>query len=157
MVNRVILIGHLGQDPEVRRLENGAMVAKLRLATNESYKDRSGEWQTLTEWHDVVTWRAQAERAESQLTKGAHVYIEGKLTHRSWQDKDGNNRRTTEVVSNYFRRLDKRDQAGGIGGMGASFPSAQDEAPAYSDAPAAPKPAAPANDAPPPADDDLPF
>ena len=105
MVNRVILIGNLGRDPEVRRLENGAVVAKFSVATNENYKDKSGEWQSQTEWHDVVVWRNLAERAESQLTKGAQVYVEGKLTHRSWQDKDGNNRRTTEVVASYFRAL----------------------------------------------------
>ena len=69
MVNRVILIGNLGRDPEVRRLENGAVVAKFSVATNENYKDRSGEWQTQTEWHDVVVWRSLAERAEQQLKK----------------------------------------------------------------------------------------
>jgi single-strand DNA-binding protein len=125
MVNRVILIGNLGKDPEVRRLENGAVVAKFPVATNENYKDKSGEWQSLTEWHDIVVWRNLAERAESQLTKGAQVYVEGKLSHRTWQDKDGNNRRTTEVVANYFRLIGKRD--GGSGGSGGYFPSADDE------------------------------
>lgn len=105
MVNRVILIGNLGQDPEVRRLENGAVVAKLRVATNESYKDKNGEWQTVTEWHDVVVWRQLAERAEATLKKGTPIYVEGKLTHRTWQDQDGNNRKATEVVANYFRAL----------------------------------------------------
>lgn len=111
MVNRVILIGNLGKDPEVRRLENGAVVAKLALATNESYKDKEGNWQTQTEWHDVVVWRQLAERAESSLKKGMSVYVEGKLTHRTWQDQDGNSRRTTEVVANYFRSLGKREDA----------------------------------------------
>ncbi|WP_282775220.1 single-stranded DNA-binding protein [Phaeodactylibacter xiamenensis] len=125
MVNRVILIGNLGADPEVRRLENGAVVAKVRLATNENYKDRSGEWQTLTEWHDVVMWRTLAERAESQLKTGTQVYIEGKLTHRTWQDQDGNNRKTTEVVASYFRMVGgKRDNNSGGGGY---FPSPEDE------------------------------
>ncbi len=114
MVNRVILIGNLGADPEVRRLENGAVVAKVRLATNENYKDRSGEWQTLTEWHDIVMWRTLAERAEKQLKTGAQVYVEGKLTHRTWQDQDGNNRKTTEVVASYFRMVGgKRDNNSG--------------------------------------------
>jgi len=125
MVNRVILIGNLGADPEVRRLENGAVVAKVRLATNENYKDRSGEWQTLTEWHDIVMWRTLAERAESQLKTGAQIYVEGKLTHRTWQDQDGNNRKTTEVVASYFRMVGgKRDNNSGGGGY---FPSAEDE------------------------------
>jgi single-strand DNA-binding protein len=158
MVNRVILIGNLGKDPEVRRLENGAMVAKFSIATNENYKDRNGEWQQQTEWHDIVVWRALAERAESSLKKGMAVYIEGKLTHRSWQDQDGNNRKTTEVVASYFRILSsaggRKDSPGGGSGY---FPSENDEmsnagtdasanANATSDA---------ANDA--AADDDLPF
>lgn len=125
MVNKVLLIGNLGADPEVRRLENGAVVAKIRVATNESYKDKSGEWQTITEWHDVVLWRGLAERAETNLKKGYQVYIEGKLTHRTWQDQDGNNRRTTEVVANYFRSLTKREGSGSYGNN--SFPSADDE------------------------------
>lgn len=105
MVNRVILIGNLGKDPEVRRLDNGAMVAKFSIATNENYKDKSGEWQKLTEWHDIVVWRNLAERAESTLKKGTTIYVEGKLTHRKWQDQDGNNRKTTEVVASYFRKV----------------------------------------------------
>ena len=128
MVNRVILIGNLGKDPEVRRLENGAVVAKFSVATNENYKDRSGEWQTQTEWHDVVVWRNLAERAESSLKKGMAVYIEGKLTHRSWQDQEGNNRRTTEVVASYFRIVSKREGGSDYNsGGGGYFPSANDE------------------------------
>jgi len=111
MVNRVILIGNLGKDPEVRRLENGAVVAKFTLATNESYKDREGNWQTTTKSYEIVVCRQLAERAESSLKKGMSVYVEGKLTHRTWQDQDGNSRRTTEVVANYFRSLGKREDA----------------------------------------------
>lgn len=156
MVNRVILIGNLGKDPEVRRLENGAVVAKFSVATNESYKDKSGEWQTLTEWHDIVAWRSLAERAESQLKKGMPVYVEGKLTHRSWEDQDGNKRRTTEIVANYFRSLaGRQDKDGGGGGY---FPSADDEYPGgggYSSSNVEPSASEPAiTDA---ADDDLPF
>lgn len=128
MVNRVILIGNLGRDPEVRRLENGAVVAKFSIATNENYRDKSGEWQSLTEWHDIVMWRSLAERAESQLTKGTPVYIEGKLTHRTWEDQDGNKRKTTEVVANYFRSLASRRDGEG-GGNNSYFPSANDEYP----------------------------
>ena len=125
MVNRVILIGNLGRDPEVRRLENGAVVAKFPVATNESYRDKNGEWQTLTEWHDVVAWRTLAERAESQLKKGSLVCVEGKLTHRTWQDQDGNNRYSTEVVANYFRAISSRRD--GPGESEGYFPSADDE------------------------------
>jgi single-strand DNA-binding protein len=107
MVNRVILIGHLGRDPEVRRLESGAVVAKFTVATEERYKDKEGKWQSQTEWHDVVVWRQLAERAESTLKKGMSVYIEGKLSTRSWQDQEGNNRRTTEVVASYYRVVAK--------------------------------------------------
>lgn len=109
MVNRVILIGNLGKDPEIRRFENGAVVAKFTLATNENYKDKGGEWQTMTEWHEIVAWRTLGERAESSLKKGMLVYVEGKLTHRTWQDQDGNNRKTTEIVASYFRTIGKRE------------------------------------------------
>ncbi len=161
MVNRVILIGNLGRDPEVRRLENGAVVAKFSVATNENYKDKSGEWQTQTEWHDIVVWRSLAERAEQQLKKGAQIYLEGKLTHRSWQDQEGNNRRTTEVVANYFRMIGRRE--GGNDQGGGNFPSASDEQQASSNfstpsnPPATPATAATNQDASAPADDDLPF
>ena len=107
MVNRVILIGHLGKDPEIRRLESGAVVARFTVATEERYKDKEGKWQSQTEWHDVVVWRQLAERAESTLKKGMSVYIEGKLSTRSWQDQEGNNRRTTEVVASYYRVVAK--------------------------------------------------
>ena len=125
MVNKVTLIGNLGRDPEVRRLENGVAVAKLNLATNENYRDNNGDWQTQTEWHSVVLWRWMAERAEQNLKKGSLVYIEGKLTTRKWQDKDGNDRYTTEVVANTMRSLDKRDGSG----YTSSFPSISDAPP----------------------------
>ena len=88
MINKVIIIGNLGKDPEVRHLDSGVVVAKFPVATNESYKDKSGEWKTLTEWHDVVVWRNLAERAERTLSKGKLVFIEGKITKRKWQDKE---------------------------------------------------------------------
>ena len=161
MVNRVLLIGNLGRDPEVRRLENGAVVAKFPIATNENYKDKSGEWQSQTEWHDIVVWRNLAERAESTLKKGMGVYVEGKLTHRSWQDQDGNTRYTTEVVGSYFRIISgRRDET--PGGSGGYFPSSEDEKVA---SPPQPKmtnngPSAPVSEEPggtADADDDLPF
>jgi single-strand DNA-binding protein len=154
MVNRVTLIGRLGQDPEVRRLENGATVAKFSVATNENYRDKSGEWQSLTEWHDVVVWRNLAERAESQLSKGALVYVDGKLTHRTWQDKDGNNRKTTEVVGNYFRRLDRREDNTDGGGY---FPSPEDEISSRNSGTATPADTDATRTADTGQDDDLPF
>ena len=105
MVNKVTLIGRLGKDPEVRTLDNGTSIAKFSLATNESYKDKSGEWQTITEWHNIIMWREVAERAEKQLKKGYLVYVDGKLTNRSWQDENGNTKYITEVRANLFRLL----------------------------------------------------
>ena len=154
MINKVTLIGNLGADPEVRRLESGVAVAKLRLATNESYKDKDGNWQDQTEWHNVVLWRAAAERAENQLKKGMTVYVEGKLSTRKWQDQEGKDRYTTDVVANYFRNMGRR-QNNNEGGSGTSFPGAADAPPATNSAPAAPQPAA--IDTSPQDDDDLPF
>lgn len=159
MVNRVILIGNLGKDPEIRRLENGAVVAKFTIATNESYKDKNGEWKELTEWHDVVVWRSLAERAEATLKKGMPVYVEGKLTHRTWQDQDGNNRKSTEVVASYFRALapGRREGDGGSG----HFPGSEDEYPMSNTSPSGKDSGRPitVSDTPPITadDDDLPF
>ncbi len=121
MINKVILVGNVGRDPEVRNLENGAKVARFSVATNENYRDKSGEWQTITEWHNVVAWRFNADRVESSVRKGTLVYVEGKLSTRKYQDKDGNERYTTEVVANAVRILEKRDADGPAGG--ASFPT----------------------------------
>ncbi len=108
-VNKAILIGNLGKDPEVRHLENGTAVANFSMATSESYKDRnSGERKTITEWHNIVLWRGLAEVAEKYLKKGDQVYIEGKLRTRSWEDKDGNTRYTTEVVGDNMTMLGSR-------------------------------------------------
>ena len=126
MINKVILVGNLGRDPEIRRLESGVAVAKFPMATNESYKDKNGEWQNLTEWHDVVAWRGLAERVERDCKKGKLVYVEGKLTHRKYQDKEGNDRYITEIVANVLRVLEKRE---GGGGFNSSFPSAADAPP----------------------------
>ncbi|WP_116108532.1 single-stranded DNA-binding protein [Lewinella sp. IMCC34191] len=106
MINKVTLVGRLGADPEIRTLGSGVMVAKFSVATSESYKDRSGQWQEETQWHDVVLWRNLAERAQQSLRKGSMIYLDGKLTHRKWQDKEGNPRKTTEVVGAFFRSLD---------------------------------------------------
>lgn len=107
-VNKVILVGNLGKDPEVRHLENGAAVANFSIATSESYKDKNGNRQEQTEWHNIVLWRGLAQIAEKYLRKGSQVYIEGKLKTRSWQDKDGNTRYTTEVVGDNMTMLGSR-------------------------------------------------
>ena len=105
-VNKVILVGNLGKDPEVRHLENGAAVANFSIATSETYKDRkTGEKVSQTEWHNIVAWRGLAEIAERYLKKGHKVYIEGKLKTRSWQDQDGNNRYSTEIITDNLTML----------------------------------------------------
>lgn len=111
-INKVILVGNLGKDPEVRYLEGGTAVANFPIATSETYKDRTtGERKTITEWHNVVVWRNLAEIAEKFLKKGTQIYIEGKLRTRQWQDKDGNNRYTTEIVGDNLQMLGKRDDS----------------------------------------------
>ncbi len=125
MLNRVTLIGNLGRDPEVRRLENGTAVGKFTVATNESYKDANGEYQQLTEWHDVVVWRNNAEYSEKFLKKGSMVFIEGKITHRKYTDKTGIERYSTEIVANTCRAFEKRESSG----RDAGFP--EQEPPYY--------------------------
>jgi single-strand DNA-binding protein len=114
-VNKVILIGNLGKDPEVRRLENGAMIASFPLATSEVYTDKnSGEKKEITDWHDIVLWRGLAEIAEKYIRKGTKIYVEGKLKKRSWQDKEGNTRYATEVVGDditILSRLEGNERA----------------------------------------------
>jgi len=108
-VNKVILVGNLGKDPEVRHLESGVMVANFPVATTETYRDRNtGERRQVTEWHNIVLWRGLAEISEKYLKKGNQVYIEGKLRTRSWQDQEGNTRYTTEVVADNMTMLGGR-------------------------------------------------
>jgi single-strand DNA-binding protein len=97
-VNKVILVGNLGKDPEIRTLENGRSVASFSLATSETYKNKAGEKVTNTEWHNVVLWSPLAEIADKFLKKGNQVYIEGKITNRTYNDKDGNKKYITEIV-----------------------------------------------------------
>jgi single-strand DNA-binding protein len=108
-VNRVMLIGNLGKDPDVQYLEGNIGVAKFSLATTETYKDRAGKLISQTEWHTVVLWRGLAELAEKYLHKGSLVYIEGRLRTRSWEDKEGNKKFATEVVGDNLIMLDKRN------------------------------------------------
>ena len=111
-VNKVILVGRLGQDPEVRYTQGGTAVANLRIATDESWKDQSGERQQRTEWHTVVVWRRLAEICGQYLSKGRQVYIEGKLQTRSWQDREGNKRYSTEVQADNMVMLGGRSEEG---------------------------------------------
>lgn len=117
-VNKVILVGNLGKDPEVRHLEGGATVANFPLATSESYKDRNGNRVDQTEWHNVVVWRGLAEVAEKYLKKGSQVYIEGKIRTRSWDDQSGQKRYTTEIVADQMTMLGRRDENQIGSGMG---------------------------------------
>jgi len=125
MVNKVTLIGHLGRDPEIRTLENGTKVGTFSLATSESYKDKSDNWQTLTEWHNVVVWRGLAEKAERDLKKGNLAFVEGKITHRKYNDKDGIERSTTDIVANQLYSLERREKS--FSGVDSAFPSMDDE------------------------------
>jgi len=115
-VNKVILIGNLGADPEVRNLESGVKVATINLATSETYKDKNGERQTLTEWHRIVLWRGLADVAGNYLKKGSQVYVEGKLRSRSYEDQDGKTRYVTEIEARELTMLGRRDGEGGVPG-----------------------------------------
>jgi single-strand DNA-binding protein len=154
-INKVILIGHLGADPETRAMPSGMQVANLRLATTESWKDKSsGEQQERTEWHNVALFGRLGEIAAEYLRKGSQVYIEGRLRTRKWQDKDGRDRYTTEIVGSEMQMLGGRGGAGsGSSGGGGG----------YSDAPSRAEPAEAAMSSPGGGasreefDDDIPF
>ena len=110
-VNKVILVGNLGKDPEVRYLDSGVAVANITVATTENYKNKEGERVSQTEWHDVVLWRGLAEVAEKYLKKGSSVYIEGKIRTRKWEDKEGNNRYRTEIMADNMTMLGRKPSA----------------------------------------------
>ena len=155
-VNKVILIGNLGSDPEVRYTPDGVPVANFSLATTESWNDRNtGERQERTEWHRLVLWRRQAEVAQQYLKKGSKIYVEGKLQTRSWDDQSGQKRYTTKIVVFDMQMLDSRGEGGGgSGGSGGGGRDAGYNAGGQNAGPAA------QSDAPPPPggdDDDLPF
>lgn len=120
MVNKVILVGRLGADPEIRYTQDGTMVTNLNVATNEQWKDKDGEKQQKTEWHRVVTFRKLAEICGNYLSKGSLVYVEGRIQTRSWDDKDGNKRFTTEVVASTMQMLDRKGQGADQPGGGAN-------------------------------------
>ena len=110
MLNKVMLIGNLGADPEVRFTSNGTTVAIFRVATTEKWTSKSGEAQQQTEWHNIVAWRRLAEICGEYLSKGSRVYIEGKLQTRKWQDQNGNNRYTTEIIAKEMKMLSPRPE-----------------------------------------------
>jgi len=138
-INKVILVGNLGRDPEVRYMPNGNAVANITLATTESWKDKqTGESQEKTEWHRVVLFRRLGEIAGEYLKKGSQVYIEGKLQTRKWQDNAGNDRYTTEIIANEMQMLGGRGGGGGGGGSAgfSSGDSSEARAPAVAEGPA---------------------
>ena len=155
-VNKVILVGNLGADPEARSLNNGGEVVNMRIATSESWKDKSGERQERTEWHNVVIFNENLGRvAKNYLKKGSKVYIEGQIQTRKWQDQSGNDRYTTEIVLQKFRGelvlLDSRE--GGAAGRGAFNEEFDDFGGAPAKPQSRPQPAAFDTDL----DDDVPF
>lgn len=150
-VNKVILVGNLGSDPEIRRTQSGDAVAQFSIATSESWKDKNtGEKQERTEWHRIVLWRKLAEIAEKYLHKGSKIYLEGKLQTRKWQDQNGQDRYTTEVIGDSFQMLDGKpsgdgqQQQRGNDDRARNHASQQMQAPAGSGGPAG-------------FDDDIPF
>jgi single-strand DNA-binding protein len=138
-VNKVILVGNLGKDPEVKYLEGGIAIAKFSLATTETIKDRNGNKQEQTEWHNIVLWRGLAEIAEKYLRKGQTVYLEGKIRSRSYDDKDGNKRYITEIVGENMQMIGRR-------------PEGSESSSSASGSASAPSPMPPASP-----EDDLPF
>ncbi|MEW6354223.1 MAG: single-stranded DNA-binding protein [Pseudomonadota bacterium] len=151
-VNKVILIGNLGKDPEVRYMPSGAAVANVTLATTESWKDKqSGEQQERTEWHNIVFYNRLAEIVGEYLKKGSQIYVEGSLRTRKWQDKNtGADRYTTEIIANEMQMLGSK---GGGGGSAAYKEDAASAAPGAASSGAKPQPAASGGDF----DDDIPF
>ncbi len=135
----MILVGNLGNDPEIMTLESGIKMARLSVATNEVYRDKDGERQEKTEWHRVVLWRNKAELAEKYLSKGRQVYVEGRLRTRQYQDKEGNQRYTTEILGDVINFL---------GGREGGEQQTKQQSPPPSDSPSPTTP---------PEEDDLPF
>jgi len=127
-LNKVMLIGNLGKDPEVRYTAAGTAVASFSLATSEKFKNKNGEWEEKTEWHNITLWARLAEIAGEYLTKGKTVYIEGRLQTRKWQDRDGRDRYTTEIVGDKMQMLSGKGEGGGRPAAGRAEGQ---EAPAY--------------------------
>ncbi|RZS95519.1 single-stranded DNA-binding protein [Cecembia calidifontis] len=119
-INKVILVGNLGADPEVKHLEGDKVVANLRLATTEAYKDKNGNRVENTEWHDLELWDGQARIAEQYLKKGMQIYVEGKIKSDTWQDDQGNNRKRVKIRVNNFTMLGGRPEGGSTPSQGNS-------------------------------------
>ncbi len=119
-VNKAIILGNLGQDPELRHTASGTAVTTLRIATNEVWNDQQGQRQERTEWHSVVVWGRQAENCHQYLSKGRTVYVEGRLQTRKWQDQSGNDRYTTEIVADRVQFIGGGQGAGDFSGAGRS-------------------------------------
>ena len=149
-VNKVILVGNLGKDPELKHTSGGTAVATMTVATNERFKDKSGEWQDRTEWHNVVLWQRLAEIAAEYLKKGRSVYVEGRLQTRSWEDKQGQKRYTTEIVASDLVLLGGGGRGEEGGGRGSSRGSDFDQS-SHADFDSAPSRATEITD------DDIPF
>lgn len=126
-INKAIIIGNLGADPEVRYTQSNTAVANLSVATSERYKDRSGEWKETTEWHRVVAWDRLAEIAQEYLSKGSKIYVEGSIQTRSWEDKEGQKRYTTEIRARMIRMLDSKSDGAGNQGVKTSKSGYNDE------------------------------
>jgi len=116
MINKVILIGNLGADPELRATQSGTSVATLRLATSRKWKNKDGQLQDETEWHRVIVWAQSAEFCANYLSKGSKIYVEGRLQTRKWQDQSGNDRYTTEIIATTVQNLSPKGSEGGGGG-----------------------------------------
>ena len=161
MINKVILIGNVGQDPEVRYTgdaNNGAKVATVRLATTERYRDRNGNPQEHTEWHNVVVWRNQADVVEKYVKKGTQLYVEGRIRTRSWDDQNGNKRYTTDIVADTLQLLGRRPENNAQqGGYQQPAPQQSYQQPAYAPQQPVQQPVAPQNIADNGPEDDLPF
>jgi single-strand DNA-binding protein len=144
-VNKVILIGNLGSDPEVRQTPTGMMVVNLNIATTDATKDQQGGWQDRTEWHRVVMFGKTAEAASQYLRKGSKIFVDGRLQTRKWQDKNtGQDRYSTEIIANEFQFMDRAaDRAGGGGYAPQPAPAAPRYEPDYYSPPSSAPPAAP--------------
>ncbi len=153
-INKVILIGRLGKDPEVKYLPSGAPVAKFTLATDESFKDRTGEQQKHTEWHNIVAWNKLAEICGEYLTKGKLIYIEGSIRSRQWEDQAGNKRTSYEIIARNMQMLGSKAESERMGSAGMERAAPERHAPAPSPQPPA-EPSAPPE--PEISDEDIPF
>jgi len=152
-VNKAILIGHLGKDPEVRYMPSGEAVANVTLATSETWKDKNGEKQEKTEWHNIVFYKRLAEIAGEYLKKGSQIYVEGRITTEKWQTKEGQDRYTTKIVANEMKMLDRKSSGGGSFEVVENKPAASSSGSAAAPAKAAPAAKSSFDNF----DDDIPF